>query len=86
MRLLFLFTLLFIISLNAQDTDKHSKTLQEKNIQKQMEKEKKYKQEQKFYQGSEYDLKSFEIDEKSLDNIPEQNNTNEDFNMDSVYD
>lgn len=61
-------------------------SIEEKNLQKQMEKEKKYAQEQKFYQGSDYDLESFEVDEDTLDSIPKQPGYNEDFNMDSVYD
>ncbi|TLP37077.1 hypothetical protein [Arcobacter arenosus] len=60
--------------------------LQEKNLQKQIEKEKKYKEEQKFYQGKNYDLDSFKVDENSLKNIPEQKNYNEDFDMDHTYD
>ena len=42
----------------------------EKNIQKQIELEKKYKNEQKFYMGDEYDLKSKEVDKSSLKDIP----------------
>jgi len=85
MRFISIFLLLLTI-VNGQNTKETAKTLQEKNIQKQIEKEKKFKKEQKFYQGSDYDLKSFEIDEKSLDNIPKQDDMNKDFNMDSVYD
>ena len=81
----FLLLLLFIMPLvvNANEsTDK----LQEKHLKEQMEKEKKYAKEQKFYMGEDYDLKSFQVDENSLKNIPEQENHNEDFDMDSVYD
>ncbi len=45
-----------------------SKSL-EKNLKKQMELEKKYKEEQKFYMGKDYDLKSKEIDPDSLKDI-----------------
>lgn len=63
-----------------------SNNLHKKNIQKQMEKEKKYKEEQKFYQGKNYDLDSFKVDENSLKNIPVQPNYNDDFDMDNTYD
>ena len=39
-------------------------------IKKQMEKEKKYAKEQAFYQGEDYDLKSYEIDPDSLPDVP----------------
>ena len=54
-------------------------------LEKQMEREKKYAKEQRFYQGSEYDLSSFEIDKNSLDNIP-LIEPDYDFDMDDVYD
>lgn len=63
-----------------------SDDLQQKNIQKQIEKEKKYKEEQKFYQGKEFDLDSFKVDEDSLKSIPEQPDYNDDFDMDNTYD
>ena len=56
-----------------------------KHLAEQIAKEKKFAQEQKFYQGEDYDLSSHEIDVNSLDSIkaiePEY-----DFNMDHVYD
>ena len=39
-------------------------------IKKQMEKEKKYAKEKAFYQGADYDLKSYEIDPESLPDVP----------------
>ncbi len=78
-RFIFL-TFLLILTCNA------SENLENKNLLKQMEKEKKYKEEQKFYQGKNYDLDSFKVDENSLKNIPEQKNYNEDFDMDHTYD
>ena len=39
-------------------------------IKKQMEKEKKYAKEKAFYQGKDYDLKSYEIDPDSLPDVP----------------
>jgi carbohydrate-binding DOMON domain-containing protein len=54
-------------------------------LKKQMEREKKYAREQVFYQGSEYDLSSFEVDKSSLDKIP-LIEPDYDFDMDDVYD
>ncbi len=85
MKLLYLFILLFTISF-AEDSTNNSKSLHEQNLHKQMEKEKKYAQEQKFYQGQNYDLDSFEVDDKSLKNIPDQPDYNENFDMNNVYD
>ena len=79
--LLLLFSSCLLAS-NQQDSDK----LQKKHLKEQMEKEKKYAQEQKFYMGDNYNLKSFQINEESLKNIPDQPDYNEDFDMDSVYD
>jgi len=42
----------------------------EKQVQEQMKREKKYAKEQKFYQGSDYNLSTFEIDEDSLPDVP----------------
>ena len=39
-------------------------------IEKQMEKEKKYAKEKAFYQGKDYDLKSYEIDPNNLPDVP----------------
>jgi len=54
-------------------------------VKKAMEQEKKFAKEQKFYQGSEYDLKSKEVNPDSLKDlkVPEPQN---DFDMDDVYD
>ena len=81
-----LFVLLFVISCVVASTQQTSKNLHQKNLQDQIEKEKKYATEQKFYMGKDYDLKSFEVDTDSLKNIPNQPDYNEDFDMDSVYD
>ena len=54
-------------------------------IQKQIEKEKKYEKEKTFYQGKEYDLKSYEIDPNSLSKIPSLE-PDDDFDMsEGVY-
>ena len=42
----------------------------EKQVQEQMKREKKYAKEQKFYQGSDYNLSAFEIEEDSLPDVP----------------
>jgi len=48
---------------------KKQRLLQEK-IKEQMEREKKYAKEQKFYQGDAYDLKAHEVDPNSLPDVP----------------
>ncbi len=60
-----------ILLADSNDTNKS----QDKNkinaeIKKQMEKEKKYAKEKTFYQGKDYDLKSYEIDPDSLPDVP----------------
>ncbi len=60
-----------ILLADSNDTNRS----QEKNkinaeIEKQMEKEKKYAKEKAFYQGKDYDLKSYEIDPDSLPDVP----------------
>jgi len=62
----------------------------EKNLQIQIEKEKKFSQEQKFHHGDAYDLKAHEINpdavnSSTLDSIPELNEADDDFDMDDVY-
>ncbi len=77
---LLMMVLFFCLTLSFASQDNTNK-----NVQEQMEKEKKYAEEQKFYFADEYDFKGAEVDEKSLDSIPEQPDYNDDFNMDSVY-
>jgi len=45
-------------------------SLAQKHIQEQIEREKKYKEEQKFYQGEDYNLKEHEVDTKTVDKVP----------------
>ena len=79
--------LLLLLSFTLFATDNiDTDNLHKKNLKEQMEKEKKYATEQKFYMGSDYDLQSFQVDENSLKNIPDQPDYNEDFEMDNVYD
>jgi len=44
--------------------------LMEEKVKEQMEREKKYAKEQKFYQGDAYDLKAHEVDPNSLPDVP----------------
>ena len=79
---LFLTSLLFSV-VNA-DTKKNELT--KKNIEEQLKREAKYKKEQAFYHGKNYDLKDSEVNEESLKSIPDNRNDNDDFDMNSVYD
>jgi len=56
----------------------------DKELEKQMEKEKKYAKEQKFYQKKDYDLKSMEVNLDSLNSLPDTEEE-DDFDMDDVY-
>lgn len=80
MKYIILISFLFSSVLLAQDNKKV-----DEHVKKQMEKEEKYAEEQKFYFADEYDFEGAEVDEKSLDKIPEQPDYNDDFNMDWVY-
>jgi len=55
---------------NITQKDKNESALTKKQVEEQMRLEEKYAKEQKFYQGDNYDLKSKEINEKSLDKLP----------------
>lgn len=84
MKYILILFMLFLTSLTAEEkknTDQKSKA--QKALQKTIEQEKKFAKEQKFYQSSDYDLKSHEVDSSSLDNItvPEPI----DFDMDKAY-
>ncbi len=72
-------------SLLMAEKKEDSKSIAEKQLEIQMEKEKKYSREQTFYTGDNYDLKGAEVNPESLKNItiPE---IQDDFDMDSVYD
>jgi hypothetical protein len=58
----------------------------ERNIKRQLEKEKKFAQEQRFYSGIEHSLKGYEVNEESVQNLPDVPNHNEGFDMNDVYD
>jgi len=73
-------------TLETNSTDVNATTTKiEKALEKQMKKEAKFAEEQRFYQGDEYDLSSFEIDSSSLDSVP-LIEPEYDFSMDHVYD
>jgi Flp pilus assembly protein TadB len=63
---------------------KEEKSKLEEQIRKQMEREKKYAQEQKFYQGKEYDLDAHKVDPKVLEKVPAIE-PEYDFDMTDVY-
>ncbi len=69
---------------NRSDLNLTKDKLIQEAILKQIKREKKYKEEQKFYMGSEYNLDEQKVDKKTLKHIkaiePEY-----DFDMDDVY-
>jgi predicted esterase YcpF (UPF0227 family) len=61
-KIAFLFVTIFLcLNLNAANKDN--------NIKKQMELEKKYAKEQKFYMGEDYNLSAVEVDKDTVDQI-----------------
>lgn len=58
----------------------------EQNIKAQIEKEKRFHREQQFYKGSDYDLKSAEVNQDSVKNLPEVENTYKGYDMTADYD
>ena len=84
------FFLIFALILNslllassAEDSKKKKDRI-EKQIQKEIETEKKYARERTFYSTDNYDFKGAEVNPDSLDSVPEIEV--DDFDMDSVYD
>ena len=72
-------------SLGAKSTDaQKEESLKAKHVKEQMEKEKKFAKEQKFYQADEYDFSEQEVDPKDLDAIKVIEPEN-DFDMTDVY-
>ncbi len=63
---------------------KEDKALLEAQIKKQMEREKKYAKEQRFYEGKEYDLNSERVDPAIIDKVPVIQ-PEDDFDMSDVY-
>jgi len=74
-------------SVDGNHTDGHSSTKMnriEAQVREQMEREKKYAKEQRFYQGSDYNLSSHEVDPASLSSVPVIE-PDYDFDIDDVY-
>jgi len=65
-----------------QDSSTNNKILEEQ-MKKNIEQEKKFAKEQKFYQGDEYNLKAHEVNPESLKHLKEIEV--EDLDMDDVY-
>ncbi len=85
--ILSIFILVAFINADSNVTSENNEsnnTEVEKNIQKAIENEKKFKKEQKFYMGDDYNLTEHQVDPKSLDKIkpiePEY-----DFDITDVY-
>jgi len=55
---------------NITKKDTKTSNLTAKQVEEQMKLEEKFAKEQKFYQGENYDLKSKEINKKSLEKLP----------------
>jgi len=73
------FNLAFASNQNSSSKNKILKEQMKKNI----EQEKKFAKEQKFYQGDEYNLKAHEVNPDSLKTTPELEV--DDLDMDDVY-
>ena len=73
-RLSLLFPLFFTLLLNAGDSNASSRTddqnLTQKNLKEQLEREKRYAKEQRFYQGDEYNLSEHRVDPKLVEKVP----------------
>ncbi|WP_373000989.1 hypothetical protein [Sulfurimonas sp.] len=65
-----IFILVLIINSFLFAADAKQETKIDKEIQKQMEREKKYAKEQIFYQAKDYDLKSFEVNVDAIKSGP----------------
>ncbi len=83
--LILIITLSSLLFASNAKEDAEKKIRAEKQLQIEMDKEKKYSKEQTFYQAKYYDLKGAEVNPESLDSLPEIKNQ-DDFDMDSVYD
>jgi len=69
--LIFIAIISSILFADSNDTNRsQDKSKINAEIKKQMEKEKKYAKEKAFYQGKDYDLKSYEINPDSLPDVP----------------
>ena len=82
--LLLVFTTILQASTDSLKEKERQKRI-EKQIQTEMEREKKYAKEQVFYQNHNYDFKGAEVNPDSVDSVPDIE-LQDDFDMDSVYD
>ena len=69
---------------STENNESTSADRTEKQVQEQMKREQKYAKEQKFYQGSDYNLSAVEVDEKSLSSVPVIE-PDYNFSIDDVY-
>ena len=74
-----------LMATESAKSDKERKARAEKQLKKEMENEKKYAKEQTFYSEENYDFKGAEVNQDSLDSIPDLE-PQYDFDMESVYD
>ncbi|QOP46561.1 hypothetical protein [Sulfurimonas paralvinellae] len=79
--LLFFVLFMGVSGLQAKST---AEELKAKHVQEQMQKEKRFAKEQKFYQGKEYNLSEQKVDPNDLDSIPDIK-PDYDFDMTDVY-
>lgn len=75
----------FLFAANGEDINKTKEERIEAQIEKELEKEKKYARERTFYEEENYDFEGAEVNEESLSSIPRVEDDFE-FNMDHVYD
>lgn len=84
MKNIFVLIMLICSILLATDGNTQNEQRIKKQLEIEMEKEKRYSIEQTFYQKDNYDFKGSEVNEDSLENVPELEL--DDLDMDSVYD
>ena len=84
MKKILIFVILVSSILLAKNDDDKSEQRAKKQLEIEMEKEKRYAYEQAFYQTDNYDFQGSEVNEESLKNVP--NLEMDDLDMDSVYD
>ncbi|WP_457750011.1 hypothetical protein [Sulfurimonas sp.] len=76
---------LHVMALNGESLKvEKKKDVVQKHIQEQIQREKKYAKEQRFYQGKDYNLSAVKVDQSDLDSIPIIEPEN-DFDMTDVY-
>ena len=74
-----------LLASNNGKTDSERKSRIEKQIQKEIDTEKKYSEEQTFYTEKDYDFKGAEVNPDSLSSVPTME-PQYDFDMNDVYD